>query len=211
MKVFISDLHIGSPLFIMEDIIVFLYSNPEITEVYILGDIFDVWEKSLNKILKDYKSLIDMINNSSKTKVIIKGNHDPELNVLQEVFNKILVTYKFSINAAGKKILLLHGHEFDGSEFFTKLFFPIHWCFERLGINLKKWFREKIHKFLLWKNNLEYDSLVFNMEKKTIEKYGNMYDLVISGHSHMKKIVNLEKVTYINCGAVILGDYIFII
>jgi UDP-2,3-diacylglucosamine hydrolase len=200
MKILMSDLHMSSPLFKLDREIIDLYNDTNVESVYILGDIFDVWEGCLSKTLEKRKDLIDKINNSGKTVVILKGNHDPDIDRLKEIFNNVFVAKSHTIELFGKKTLLVHGDEFDGTEFWGKLLFTFQWPLERIGFNSKAWLREKIYKYKLWKTGLTNNSLVFDMEKKLVEKYGKDYNLIIAGHTHLTKLVKLDRVTYANTG-----------
>ena len=50
-KLYISDTHLGSPLFDSISYITSLITSPEFDEIYFLGDITDVWASLLMQII----------------------------------------------------------------------------------------------------------------------------------------------------------------
>jgi UDP-2,3-diacylglucosamine pyrophosphatase LpxH len=203
MKLFISDLHMGSPLFKKKMEIVELFNSPNIEDIYILGDVIDRLEKSLNKIIVENKFLIDTINDCGKVRVVIKGNHDPDMEKMREIFHNVLVTDKLETELFGKKTILIHGDETDVSVKWSKFFFIFHYFSERLGFNLKGWVRDTAHSMSMKRQKLNYNSLVFESEKELYKKYCDNYKIIISGHTHLPKVVRLTKADYLNCGCVV--------
>lgn len=198
-----SDLHISSPLFKKEKEVIELYNDPKVESVYILGDLFDTWEECLNKTLRKKAALIDVINNSGKTEVIIKGNHDPDVGKLREIFDKVFITDSYFTEFFGKQTILVHGDEFDGNEFWGRVLFTFQWPLERIGLNSKAWLRNIIYKNLLWRRKAEHNSLVLKMEKLLVEKYGSEFEIIIAGHTHITKMVREGKITFINTGTML--------
>ena len=211
MKVFISDLHISSPLFKLKRQVIDLFNDPNVESVYILGDLFDMWEGKLEKTLKKHADLINVINNSGKTEVILKGNHDPDIQILRDLFPYVLVTNSYYMEMFGKQAIIVHGDEFDSTDFWGKLLFPISWTFARtIRWNSKSWLRKLIYKNLLWRRKLDHNSLVFKMEKQLVERYSPDFDIIIVGHTHIAKMVECNNITYVNCGA-LMGDNIYLV
>ena len=203
MKLFISDLHLGNILFDNGKDLINLLTNDKYDEIYILGDILDTWSIELRHILILYDDVISTINNLGSKCVIIKGNHDPDMTSMQQVFRKISIiegTYTFML--AGKKTILMHGDEFDDSGafmmFLLKCISPIQWIFTKSGMSfsyrLRDWYYEKKH------GSNFYHKLALNNEKRTVKKYGKENDVIIMGHTHVAKIVETTKNIYVNCG-----------
>lgn len=203
MKIILSDFHLGSPLFKMQNKLMKLLESPSVEEVYILGDILDKWEARLSKILVCNEDIIEYINECGKVKLIIKGNHDPDLDVLQEIFSKIPVMDRYETTLCGKKVLMLHGHRFDDTGCRNRLFYPIHYLLQRIGIDIKDWTVHRWYKFSAWRQDLTANDLISNAEKKLFEKYSDEYDIIFAGHTHVKKIYDSPKCKYINCGSVL--------
>lgn len=203
MKVFMSDLHIGSPLFKSYDLVLELYNDPKVEEIYILGDLFDTWEKNAFSSVRKSRYLIDVINNSGKTKAVIKGNHDPNLWIMKEILKDVYVTLSHSIYLFDKKTLLIHGDEFDRLIDVSKIWFPIHYTLQRVGLNIKATARNAYHYISRIKKRQPYNSIVFRTEEKIVDYYGPEYDIIISGHTHMPKLIQLSNCFYVNCGSLV--------
>lgn len=203
MKIFISDLHISSPLFEKGPAVIELFNDPKVESIFILGDLFDTWEEKLEKTLEKHADLINVINNSPKTEVILKGNHDPDTEVMRDIFPNVFVADSYFTDLFGKDAILVHGDEFDGTDIWGRILFPGQYILERLGLNVKQFVRDNVYRFLRWKNNVDKQSLVFNMEKELVKKYAGDFDLIIAGHLHLPKIVETPDIVYANCGALI--------
>lgn len=203
MKIFISDLHISSPLFKKDKEIINLINTKEVEEVFILGDILDTWEEDPYRTMENKKDFIYEINQCDKIKVMLIGNHDPEINIMKEIFTNTIVTDKYDIELFGKKVNIVHGHEFDISNSYLKYFFFLHYIGERLGMNIKGYARNIYYNNLLKKTGLTNDSIVIDIEKKLVARYTSVVDLVICGHTHIPKIVKTDSIIYANCGSCI--------
>jgi UDP-2,3-diacylglucosamine pyrophosphatase LpxH len=211
MKIVISDFHLGSPLFKFTEVLISLFDRPDVEEIYILGDILDFWEQNVDKTVERNKRLIDYINNSSKVKIILKGNHDPKIEKLKDIFPNVEILERYETEICGLKTIMVHGDEFDSSYWWTKVLYPFHYCLQRLGINIKKVIRGFIHFiYMVWQGTDKND-LVFPAEKKIFNKYSKDYKVILAGHSHVAKICKKPEALYVNCGSVLSdGDYISI-
>jgi UDP-2,3-diacylglucosamine pyrophosphatase LpxH len=203
MKLFISDLHISSPLFNKEVEIIELFNSSYIEDIYILGDVLDYWQENPDKTVFKNKDLIDTINNCGKVRVIIKGNHDPDIEKMREIFYNIPVLYKLEIELFGKRTILIHGDETDTSVRWAQFLSVFQYPFECIGLNPKAWLRNTIHKISMKRQKLSYNSLVFEAEKKLYERYCEDYKIIISGHTHLSKVIRLPKADYLNCGCIL--------
>jgi UDP-2,3-diacylglucosamine pyrophosphatase LpxH len=199
---FISDLHLGSPLFRSEDQVFFLL-NGNYDKIFIVGDIIDTWEEDVEYIVSKHSKLIDTINKLNNV-IIIKGNHDPSLQSLESIFpgKQVLMEYEFY---TGDEIgIIIHGDEFDimvtKYSWISKILSPIHWVLERVGINIKAFFRELFYSIANKRNKSYYKDLVFDIEQSLVEKYGHKYKYVIVGHTHLPKIETINGCIYVNCG-----------
>lgn len=198
---FISDLHLGSPLFYEEHVILKLLDDTSYDKVVIVGDLFDYWEDSKAYILKKHKELIDKINSMDNV-IIIKGNHDYSISAMEKIFPNKKIHREYIVD---EDTIAVHGDEFDNNVnkyrwFWRYIAFPIHWVVETFGINLKYWLRETIHKIRLKLSKQPYDSLVFQAEKKLALKYSAQYKNIVCGHTHLPKLITNTKFTFVNCG-----------
>jgi UDP-2,3-diacylglucosamine pyrophosphatase LpxH len=204
MEILMSDLHMSSPLFKREKEVIELYNDPKVESVYILGDLFDTWEECLKRTLRRHAALIDVINNSGKTEVILKGNHDPDEDTLKGIFDKVYVTDTYVTEFFGKETIMVHGDEFDGNELAGKiLFYLMQWPLGRVGFNGKAILRNLIYKSVLWRKKAEYNDLILKMEKGLVEKYRNDFDIIIAGHTHITKMARDGKTTFVNTGTML--------
>ena len=199
---FISDLHLGSPLFQAESKLLSLLSD-SYDRVFILGDILDVWEADLESIVESNKRIINKINELDNV-VIVRGNHDPSIYKLSSIFNNAMVSRAYRYSVDGKIMIMIHGDECDDLivkySWLAKLLFPIHWVCERFGINLKGFFRTLYYSVAMKVDKKYYNDLVLDIEKDLVSKYKDKCDYLIAGHIHVPKIVEKSNITYINCG-----------
>jgi UDP-2,3-diacylglucosamine pyrophosphatase LpxH len=200
--IFLSDLHISSPLFKLESQIIDIYEDNRVKEVYILGDLFDTWEQNPYKTVIKRQRLIDVINNSGKTKIIIKGNHDPSIAYMGYVFSNVPVCDSYVMTLFDKKTILIHGDKEDSYLVMGNMFFPVHYVLQRVGINIKGFTRGLKYKLLKLLRR-DVNGLVSPNEKKIVQVYGDKYELIIAGHTHVSKIIELNNCIYANCGCLV--------
>jgi len=202
MKIlFLSDLHLGSPLFDHpKRVASLLHDNYDI--VFIVGDIIDEWEMPIHSIVSEYIELISILNSLSNL-VIIRGNHDPNIDKLQEIFPNAEVVKDYEIFVDNERIKIIHGHEFDDLilkyYWVAKLFFPFQWISERLGYNIKGKIRDLLHSIAMKKQDAQYNDLVLEIEKRAVDEYYGEYTSVVMGHTHLPKLV-IGDFTYVNVG-----------
>lgn len=204
----LSDLHLGSPLFKYELELIHLLNDNKFDKIIINGDIFDIWELPINKIISKYIILINIINNLaiSKSIIIIRGNHDPNITVLSSIFYSCNVVFQYEYN----NNIVIHGSEFDDLimkySIIAKFLGYINWFFERIHLDLKTFFRELFYSISAKRQKKYYNDLISDIEKSAVDKYKDTYDFIIMGHTHMPKISD----TYINCGDMI-HNYTYVI
>lgn len=205
MKIlFLSDLHLGSPLFDSEsESIIMALLDGNYDKIFIVGDTIDSWEEKLTTIRLSYVNLFAKLNNLDNV-IIIKGNHDPSLSELQNFFPFKEVTDDYVIYDSNKSMIIMHGDEFDNLvrkySWFAKIIFPIHWFFERFGLNLKGFFRTTLYSISAKRQKKYYNDLVLDMEKGLVNKYKELYDCIVVGHTHFPKKVTGDNFVYVNCG-----------
>lgn len=199
---FISDLHLGSPLFRAENKVLSLL-NGEYDRVFILGDVLDVWENDLDSIVFNNKRIIDRINKLDNV-VVVKGNHDPSIYELSSVFYNAIVCPAYRCSVDGKIMVMVHGDECDELiikySWSAKLLFSIHWICQRFGLNIKGFFRNLFHSVSMKVDNKYYNELVLDIEKDLVSKYKDGCDCLIVGHTHFPKLIQRDNIVYINCG-----------
>jgi len=209
MDLYLSDLHLGNPLFNSEAIILRLLNDAKYDRIIILGDIIDTWEAPVDVIKSNYGHLINEINQRAKrgSMLIIRGNHDPDITQMHSIFDMCRI---FEFLRDGDT-LFVHGQEFD--ELITrhfwmaKLVYPIRWFLERLGVNLLAYTRNLYHSISAKRQHKKYNALVLDMEKHMVSKYEKDFEYLVMGHTHLPKIVlrdsdpkDIRECDYINTG-----------
>lgn len=215
MDLYLSDLHLGSPLFDSEEEIVTLIKDERFDRIYFVGDMLDVWEEEFTKIQTQYQLLIatinDIIRKDKKEVKIVKGNHDPDESIFKYLFPQARV---YSEKIIEGDVIIVHGNEFDGAilkiEWMNKLlYYLLIWPIQRFfSYNIRDNFRVMLSSVASRKGKPHYKRLVSQIEKDAVEKYQQGFNHVVMGHTHFPKIVNCDDNTchceYINC-----GDWIF--
>lgn len=207
MKIlFVSDIHLGSPLFKLENELRDLINDKSYDYIYILGDVIDSWEAFIWDIVHNHLDLIADINNNGYKTVILRGNHDPDKTDLKLIFPKCKIydDYEILLNN-GAKLKMVHGHEFDetAEDWFFRFLFVFHWIGQRFGLNLKAWLRKRIYKKEAKRQGVPVEDVVLPAEQKLIEKYCEDYDALICGHGHEDKVVEKDGFFYINIGSLV--------
>lgn len=214
-SVWISDIHLGNKDCHAEYLLHFLNSI-RCETLYLVGDIVDLmamrrrshWQSSHKAVLK---KLLDLSCNGTRV-IYIPGNHDIELRELCELpfFNFELMQTAVHTTAAGRRLLVTHGDEFEHAI---------------LASTLNRVVGEKAHHFLVFANRwltksrkrlgLPYWSLAtyikdhLSQARNTILKYEETaattakamgYDGVICGHIHKAEKRFIDGILYCNDG-----------
>lgn len=117
-SIWISDTHLGSKECKAQYLLDFL-STTECDNLFLLGDIIDIWSYRKNKFWpQKHTDIIRTILDKARkgTSVIyIPGNHDEMIkDYAGSMFGEIKITERhIHTTVDGKKLLLLHGDEFD--------------------------------------------------------------------------------------------------
>lgn len=215
-SVWISDIHLGTNISKAKELSKFLSDN-SFENIFLVGDIIDIqqmkqklfWKKTHNKVIRQ---LLKIAKHKDKNVFYIFGNHDEFLNLFEnENFGaiKILERYNYT-TLKGEKILILHGHQFDG--IVTKMKW-LYWlgdnaytfalwlnsCYNTLSKlfgrkywSLSQFLKSKVKNVISFVNNFE--NLVIEEAKK--EKV----DTVICGHIHVSADKKIDSIRYMNCG-----------
>lgn len=213
--VWLSDIHLGSKDCKAELLLDFLQYNTMDT-LYLVGDIVDFWALKKRFLWPSaHNELMQALYQLSLTQtrvVYLPGNHDeiikPYANML---FGNIEIERRLiHTTAQGKKLLVLHGDDFDGDVCLGKF---------------QSWLGDVLYDFLLFLNrhfnayrNLRgyhYWSLAAYIKKQVkkaneaIGRYRNAtlaevrrnhLDGVVCGHIHHPEIVEQDGLLYCNDG-----------
>nr|WP_086938650.1 UDP-2,3-diacylglucosamine diphosphatase [Thaumasiovibrio occultus] len=213
--IWLSDLHLGHRDSKTDFLIDFL-DHYHADTIVLVGDIVDLWAlnnrhhwpESHNTVLS---MLLDRAHQGCKL-VYIPGNHDTALRqFIKFDFGKVEVKQRYiHTSATGKRILALHGDEFDSLVCHSKL----HAFIGDVG-----------YDFLLWLNRwwsksrrltgLPYWSLAGYLKARVdkanaaITRFRDaamsfakrqQCDAIVCGHIHHPEIVESDTVTYLNDG-----------
>ncbi|UAA37635.1 UDP-2,3-diacylglucosamine diphosphatase [Paraneptunicella aestuarii] len=213
--VWISDIHLGYRDCKAEYLLDFLH-HTKIETLYLVGDIVDMWAMSKQFLWpKSHNELFHyLIGLPEKgTKVIyLPGNHDePAQKYDGMMFGEVAIHRQcIHTTAAGKRLLLLHGDQFDQEVCFG----PIHTWIGDKGYDLLLFLNRWYNKARAW-IGFPYWSLAGYIKSrisganKAIERYRNAcidkaksmgLDGVVCGHIHHPETIEQEGITYYNDG-----------
>lgn len=218
--VWLSDIHLGCKDCKADYLINFLDNNT-IDTLYLVGDIVDLWAlskqfcwpESHNTLFHKLLSLPDGDNTGHKTRVIyLPGNHDEPAKKYDKMAFGHVEIYREYIHttADGKKLLLLHGDQFDSEV-----------CFGRT----QSWIGDKGYDLLLFinrwynairvKHGYPYWSLAGHIKTRirganeAIARYRGAaiarakkdnVDGIVCGHIHHPEVTTIDGITYYNDG-----------
>lgn len=222
-SLFLSDFHIGAKTFDANALNRFLKQS-SCEHLYLVGDIIDGWKlnkrwywtKECTKVLE---TLIRMRNEGTKI-TYLPGNHDEEVrrfNLLAryDVARRLKITIKDKIIhslADGRRILVLHGDQFDNAILkgplsrWSDRFYD--WLTEKLQtqerphiiINGK---RKPFSLAKSLKKSGQWALQLINNFEYTVTKQASRHqvDGLICGHTHIPMLKNLNGTLYANCGS----------
>lgn len=213
--IFLSDIHLGYKDCKADYLIDFLNKNQAKT-IYLIGDIVDIWSlkkhfywpESHNKVLH---KLIALSQNGTEI-IYIPGNHDEDLkSYWGGQFNNIKVRQRYQhTTQTGKKLLLLHGDDFDGevclSRFYAKLGDTLYDFLLFLNRHFNRFRRRFGYHY--WSLAAHIKAKVPKAQEaiarykkaaiKEVKKLG--FDGIVCGHIHHPEIAEIDGLLYCNDG-----------
>jgi UDP-2,3-diacylglucosamine pyrophosphatase LpxH len=213
--VFVSDIHLGFKGCSAELLLDFLHSV-EMEYLFLVGDIIDVW--SMKKSMfwpQSHNNVVRTILGKAKrgTKVIfVPGNHDEVFREFDgAVFGNLEIHKDYiHVGADGRRMLILHGDEFDsvvkfspwlaklGSNIYDILLALnpyINWWRRPFGLphwSLSSYLKNKTKKACQYIGSFE-ESVAQAARKRGV-------DAVVCGHIHRAEMREIEGVLYCNDG-----------
>jgi len=214
--VFLSDLHLGTRACRAESVLAFLREHPAET-VFLLGDIVDFW--AMGRSLQwgpGHNTVIQKLLRRARhgeRVIVVPGNHDEALRTYcGHDFGGIRLEREWIHETAdGRRLLLIHGDEFDQVTRYHKWVALLGDSAYNLLVRMNLWL--SLARRILgirgnWslagyakrrvKKALEY---LFEFEAcvmKSVRSRG--LDGVICGHVHWAKLREEEGLVYANCG-----------
>ncbi|MFN7175762.1 MAG: UDP-2,3-diacylglucosamine diphosphatase [Thermaurantiacus sp.] len=213
--VFISDTHLGTPGCNAELLHDFLRTI-DCQTLYLVGDIIDGWRLKRGWYWPTrHNDIVRRVMKMAKkgTRVIfIPGNHDEVLRdfVGLKLGDIEILPEALHITADGRRLLVLHGDEFDGVVLYARWLAFLGDHAYALLLRLNTWFNSARRAF-----GLPYWSLSAYMKKRVknavefISRYEEAVahaardlgaDGVVCGHIHSAEIREFNGITYYNDG-----------
>jgi UDP-2,3-diacylglucosamine pyrophosphatase LpxH len=213
--VFISDVHLGFKGCSADLLLDFLH-NVEMETLFLVGDIIDVW--SMKKTMfwpQAHNNVVRTILGKAKrgTKVIfVPGNHDEVFREFDgAVFGNLEIHREYiHVGADGRRMLILHGDEFDsvvkfspwlaklGSDIYDVLLAAnpyINWARRKLDLphwSLSAYLKNKTKSALQYIGSFE-ESVAQAAGKRNV-------DTVVCGHIHRAEMRDINGILYSNDG-----------
>jgi UDP-2,3-diacylglucosamine pyrophosphatase LpxH len=214
-SIFISDVHLGFRGCRAEFLLDFLRSTDS-EYLYLVGDIIDVWEMR-NRLFwpQAHNNVIRTILGKAKrgTRVIyIPGNHDEVLRDYAGMdFGNVMIRRDaIHETADGKRLLVMHGDEFDsvvqcsrllamlGNKTYDWLLYMNRWLNvfrRRLGFpywSLASYLKHKVKNAMQFISDFEH-AVAREVQKRNVHG-------VVCGHIHRAEITTHGEVLYCNDG-----------
>ena len=213
--IFLSDIHLGTRDCQAEALLSFLKVHT-CDRLYLVGDIIDgwrlrsgiYWPQSHSNVLRRFLTAA-----KRDTQVIyVTGNHDEFLRRYSNLIigNIHLVDQAEHITSDGKRMLVLHGDEFDvvtryhrwlaflgdrGYDLLLAINRQLNFVREQFGFghwSLSAWVKRKVKKAVNFISEFE-ESLAHECRRRG-------FDGVVCGHIHHAEVRDVEGVRYHNCG-----------
>ncbi len=212
---FISDIHLGTRASQAEALLRFLRHH-EAETVYLVGDIVDLWRVKRGPVwLQSHNDVLQKLLRKVRkgTHIIfIPGNHDEGLrDYCGTSFGGIdIMRETVHETADGKRLLVMHGDEFDvviryakwlaflgdvGYELALKINHPLNWVRRHLGLGY--WSLSGYLKYRV------KSAVNFIGEFETVlaaEAHRRGVDGIVCGHIHHAADRDIEGIRYLNCG-----------
>ncbi len=209
-----SDLHLGTRGSDADGVLDFLREN-DFETLYLVGDLLDFWSlKRQHYWPQSHNDVIQKILRKARkgARVIyIPGNHDEFSADFRGVYGNVLVLARDAhVTADGRRLLVMHGHEFDtvvqharwlavlgdiGYSLLLKANRPLNairrWCGYEYW-SLSAYIKSRV------KNAVNF----IGKFETVLARYAAMHkaDGIVCGHIHSPAIKQLDSVTYYNCG-----------
>lgn len=213
--IWISDIHLGTRGCKADFLLDFLRVT-ESDYLYLVGDIIDGWRLKRSWYwTQSHNDVIQKLLRKARkgTKVIyVPGNHDEALRDYVDLQFGGVTVLQDAIHetAAGKRLLIIHGDEFDGIVRYAKWLAFLGDRAYDMALTLNHWFNIARHRlgYPYWslsaflkhkvKNAVEYIS---NYETAIAdEARRRKVDGVVCGHIHQAEIRDINGILYCNDG-----------
>jgi UDP-2,3-diacylglucosamine pyrophosphatase LpxH len=213
--IWISDVHLGYAGCSADHLLRFL-RGMRCERLYLVGDIVDFWSLKKRRYWPQaHNDVVRSILGKAKhgTRVIyVPGNHDEAMRPYDglalgnvEIHDQVVHT-----TADGRRLLVMHGDQFDGAVINSRLIgligsslydtllkfnHAVNWARRKLGLDY--WSLAAFLKHRV-KNAVKY---IANFERAVArEARVHQVDGLVCGHIHRPEIAEIGGVNYLNCG-----------
>ncbi|HUK82813.1 MAG TPA: UDP-2,3-diacylglucosamine diphosphatase [Verrucomicrobiae bacterium] len=212
--VWLSDLHLGTRGCDAEKLLDFL-RRTECRTLYLVGDIVDLWSlKREHYWPQAHNDVIQKILRKARkgTRVIyIPGNHDEFGGRFLGVYGNVWIKPRdLYVTGHGKRLLVMHGHEFDAIMQHSKWLANLGDIGYQLllGLNrplnaLRRTFgREPWSLSAYAKSRVKNAVNFISRFEEAVVRYAQMYDAdgIVCGHIHTPVTKRIRDVAYYNSG-----------
>jgi UDP-2,3-diacylglucosamine hydrolase len=184
--------------------------------IYILGDLFDVWPCTRQYLLKRYSLFLDLLQQLAKNGhriIYIEGNHDFKFKKYFETLGLQTFQQETAIELGAKKIHLSHGdlaNPYDES--YPRLRKTLRSPLLHFGLNLlpSKWVFKLGSTWSNWSRgrhdtSASHQEKIRNIYRESAEKkFSEGFDVVLMGHTHIPDDYQItlhdKKHRYLNLG-----------
>ena len=213
--IFLSDIHLGTKGCQADALLDFL-SEHTCDHLYLVGDIVDGWRLQSSfywptQHTAVVKRFLEMANSGTKV-TLVTGNHDEFLRQYTDLQldNLSMVDEAEHISAAGERLLVIHGDQFDIVTRYHKwlaIVGDVGYC---MLLVLNRWLNEARRRFGL--GHFSLSAWVKHRVKQAVNFIGQFeesvahhcrqrkFDGVVCGHIHHAEIRQIEEIQYLNCG-----------
>ncbi len=204
--VFISDIHLGSVACKIEEFNEFL-SSFHAESIFLVGDIVDVWMVvKKGKWRPEHTTAVKRLLGKSEhgcTINYLPGNHDTFARSVGSLeMGNIRISDTFVHETAdGKKLLVIHGDQFDASVKSFALAFAGAWLYEAMTMYRLGTKKSKRNPSKLKRSFKKLISIMGKFEEKLVlAAQTEDCDGVICGHIHRPDLTLIDEVIYGNTG-----------
>jgi UDP-2,3-diacylglucosamine hydrolase len=191
----VSDLHLGKSDSQYKKFLELLKSEKP-DELYLIGDIFDLWVKNFKYIREkccDFFNTLEEFSINGTKIFYILGNHDFDIDLQKDpIFDKMSICIEKKLNDT----ILFHGHQYD--------FLMVNYFYlVRFLTFIYSLFNSKYETSLASKRkDKEFDFLLNDIKNKAVQENKD-FKTIIMGHTHIADDCVIDNVRYIN-----LGDWV---
>lgn len=217
---FISDLHLGSitepKAYVLINFLRSFHSSAQISNLFLVGDIFDLWISDHQYFIDKFKPIIDELTRLHSLGVVVhyfEGNHDLYLKkYFSDKLGFKVYTSATYFQLGSLKVRVEHGDEMDSQD---KGYLFLRWL---LRTSVVKWLSSRLPPaFVVFLGEkMSQASRKYTSELKTISKeyalkvireHGRAayeeqpFDFIISGHIHVVDDYQMQNYRVINLGS----------